>query len=451
MKLQSLRIKSLRDNNNVGKTRGLALRAIERYKPKSLIVAVPYVILKEDWESLLKDLHSNYKVIVVNTLIKHSYVCDMLIVDEVHKFAANTFIDTFDRVKYNKILCLTASLERSDKRHELLVLKAPIIDDISLNEGKRNNWVQPFNIHKIPVLFTKKEEKEYAKISEAYDEVVQVLGSNPMTTAKEYLSYIDRKKWLIGPSGQTYFKKPLFKSLLSTYLFKKFNKHLPPKYYSVKDVDNFASVRAYMSEETYNIAMNAIRSGVEKTYKSPDTEHPTYKMALAAIKFYKIVKQRKSLLYNASNKKQGAIELFMMHKDDVKFILAQEISFLEELYLLLPKENTSIYHSKLTKKQRKTNYDLFLDKTNNVNTLLSAKALLTGIDVVELSTIIITSYSSSNIDFIQTIGRALRYYPGKIINIYYLYIPKTQEETWLKNMNNGRTTRSSKDSMLELQ
>lgn len=418
-----------------GKTRGLALRAIDRYKPTSLIVAVPFIILKEDWELLLKDYTFNYQVIVVNTLIKKKYACDMLIVDEVHKFGAETFINTFKVVKYNKLLCLTASLERNDKRHELIIQKAPVIDNITLQEGLDNGWVQPFNIHKIPVELTKKEKKQYDIISDKYNSLVELFpGSNPLKEAETYLPYMNRKNWVIGPSGQVYFVKSIEKKLLALYMQKFKGVKMPEEYFNIPNVKQYDDVAPYINRMDYNEAMDVVLNGIKNTYKEPAKDHRYSILAKAAVDFYRVVKQRKSLLYNAHNKKVKTLELVEKHNGEYKFILAQEIAFLEELYEMLPKETTQIYHSKLTTKQRKLNYEQFIDKSTPVNTLLSAKALLTGIDIAELSVLIITSYSSSYIDSIQTIGRALRYHPGKSTNVYYLYVPDSQEVNWLKQI-----------------
>jgi len=385
-----------------GKTRGIALRAIYHARPKSILVSVPSFLLKNDWEELLSTMNIPHEVVIVNTLIKHTYDVDLFIIDEIHRTGAETFIKTFDCVEKNKFLGLTASLERADGRHELITQHASVIDEISLKEGLDSKWVDPFEVIKIPIELTKAEQINLDKINKRYEEVVEKLpGKNPMKAAKLWIAYLDQSKWVVGKqTKKVYFKTTLINTLLTS-------KGVP---------------RA----DTSRI--------IAKYFDKPGTDHAYFQHALLGKEFYRLVNKRKTLLYNAHNKVPRALELIEQYANEPKFVLSREIKFIEKLMDKLDPDTARLYHSKLTPKERKENLALFMADDNDIDTLLSVKALNEGTDVPKLSTLIVTSYTASQIDKIQIFGRALRKFKNKKVTIMYFYVPGTQEETWLNNI-----------------
>lgn len=83
-----------------GKTR-IAIMSINAVKKKypgiRVLVVVPTTTLKSQWEEEIYnwDLSFNAEVEVVNTVIKHNYTCDFLVLDETHRYAAETFSEVF--------------------------------------------------------------------------------------------------------------------------------------------------------------------------------------------------------------------------------------------------------------------------------------------------------------------------------------------------------------------
>ncbi len=416
-----------------GKTRGIALRTIERCKPESLIVAVPSINLKEDWEELLSKSDYKYEVVVVNTLIKNTYKCDLLIVDEIHRFAAKSFVHTFKVVKYNKLLGLTATFQRSDERELLLLKYMSIVDNVPLEEGLKNGWVQPFKLHRVPIQLTPDELVEYKVIQKRYDDLAKEFpGRNPLTQAEFYISYLDLNKWVIGKSGTVWFLKTLYRAMLIKYAKVFLMRDI--RLTNTAEVRKFDNVRSIFTYSTYTEAISTIKRSIADDFMKPTKEHDYAKLSIVALKFYGEVRKRKALLYNAHNKIHEAKRLIEKHQDDYKFVLSQEIRFLTELNGHLPADSTAMYHSKISLKKRKGNFKRFIDGRTKIKTLLSAKQLLTGTDVPKLSTLIICSYDTSAITSIQTIGRAIRDYPGKRVNIYYMYVVNSQEEKWLNKI-----------------
>ena len=128
----------------------VALKIIKQLVVKkndlTVLIVVPTTTLKEQWEDLLRDweVDMNCFVLVINTAIKTNHVCDLLVIDEIHRTASDTFKTIFDCVKYKWILGLTATLKRVDERHSIIEKYCPICDKISLVEAMANGWVSNY-------------------------------------------------------------------------------------------------------------------------------------------------------------------------------------------------------------------------------------------------------------------------------------------------------------------
>lgn len=137
-----------------GKTR-IGLNAIERVMTKypnlSVIVVVPTDVLRGQWTKQLDErgLGLNCKVSIINTASKQIDQCDLLILDEIHKFAADQFSHVFKTVKYKLILGLTATIERLDGKHELIKKYCPVVDTVTIEIAKANGWVSDFTEYQV--------------------------------------------------------------------------------------------------------------------------------------------------------------------------------------------------------------------------------------------------------------------------------------------------------------
>lgn len=132
----------------VGKTRTaiMAIFLLLKQNPDAyIIISVPTQYLKDQWIAELEkySLVNNCDVIIVNTIIKHQYTCDLLIIDECHRIASNCFKEIFNAIKYKMVLCLTATLERLDGKEVIIKQQAPVCDIITLKEATQNGWISP--------------------------------------------------------------------------------------------------------------------------------------------------------------------------------------------------------------------------------------------------------------------------------------------------------------------
>lgn len=139
-----------------GKTR-IGLNAIEtvrkRYPDLSVIIVVPTDVLRNQWLKNLdqRGLGLNCQVLIINTASKTLEQCDLLILDEIHKFAADQFSQVFKTVKYKLILGLTATIERLDGKHELLKQFCPVVDTVTIEIAKANGWVADFTEYQVMI------------------------------------------------------------------------------------------------------------------------------------------------------------------------------------------------------------------------------------------------------------------------------------------------------------
>ena len=139
---------TIEDCTGFGKTRlslMLITSLLKSNSKASVLIVVPTEFLKEQWiDQLIEwDLIDNCKVEIINTVIRSEWTCDLLIIDEVHLTASDTFRKVFEVVQYSMILCLTATLQRLDGKEVLIKQYAPVCDSITLSEAQREGWVSP--------------------------------------------------------------------------------------------------------------------------------------------------------------------------------------------------------------------------------------------------------------------------------------------------------------------
>lgn len=137
-----------------GKTRVaiMTIKAFLKRNPKfSTLIVVPTEVLKNQWirELAQNRIFEQCKVEIINTTITHSWRVDFLILDEVHLYCSEKNIEVFQFVSYKYVMGLTATLERLDGRHELLIPYMSICDTVSLKDALDNEWVSSFRNYKV--------------------------------------------------------------------------------------------------------------------------------------------------------------------------------------------------------------------------------------------------------------------------------------------------------------
>ncbi len=150
--------------------------------------------------------------------------------------------------------------------------------------------------------------------------------------------------------------------------------------------------------------------------------------------FFGQMRARKTLLHNAANKINLTHQL--IDKFGVPTIAFSETKDFSEL-LCRGREDIVFYHSGMSTKDRKEAIKRFQDKRTKVNTISAVRALNEGWDVPSLSLAVVCSGTSKSKEFIQRVGRAVRFEDDKKAVIVNLCCKGTQEDKWVASRTKG--------------
>jgi len=161
----------------------VAISIIQDYlrENKRVAVVVPTIPLMRQWRQKLKEYgiecglfysrkKESYRVTIFVLKSALLYVdklrrYDLIIFDEVHHLASKQCIKVLETVKDKDLLGLTASLERFDKRHYLILRYMPICCYMSLSEARERGIVATrVRVIEVPAELTIEEYKRYNEI-----------------------------------------------------------------------------------------------------------------------------------------------------------------------------------------------------------------------------------------------------------------------------------------------
>ena len=157
-------------------TANLAMQAlIKKYPGLRILIVVPTTALKDQWNEHLYEweLTFNAEVQVINTVIKHQWSCDMMVIDEIHRTGADLLREVFNCVKYKLILGLTATFDRLDGKEAIVRKYCPIVDEVFLLEAQANGWISEYKEYK--VLISVDDIDEYKKLNREWVEHFEFL------------------------------------------------------------------------------------------------------------------------------------------------------------------------------------------------------------------------------------------------------------------------------------
>lgn len=175
-----------------------AIRAIKGMIKKenieTVLVVVPTIELRKQWlEELKKHKIKIAKVYVINTASKRDFDVDLLILDEIHRYAADTFKLVFENTVYKYVLGLTATLVRSDGMHELILDYLKVVDTITVNEALENGWISEYTIYNIAIPMDPEDLEAYTKANNSFKYFASQLGGkfDAFRTAQEWINSDD--------------------------------------------------------------------------------------------------------------------------------------------------------------------------------------------------------------------------------------------------------------------
>jgi superfamily II DNA or RNA helicase len=112
---------------------------------------------------------SNITISIYNSVVLHPWILDhfkMVILDEVHHVAAETFSQILFRLDGKDVMALTATLKREDGRHNEVAARLPVVYCLDLATAIKNGYVSPIEIHPIPAPLTEVERKLYRDVEQ---------------------------------------------------------------------------------------------------------------------------------------------------------------------------------------------------------------------------------------------------------------------------------------------
>lgn len=193
----------------------IAIKKILKQKPLyKVLVIVPTIGLKEQWMLILdkNGLSLNSDVVVINTAATHEYQCDLLVLDEQHRYSSVVYSNIFNTVKYRYIMGLTATFERLDGRHEIMQKYCPIVDIVSIHECTVNGWIALYNEYQVLLKVDDIDEykamnrqfhEHFSFFNYEWDTVMKCLGPNG------YKARLDLSK-ILCPYGSESERKRMF-------------------------------------------------------------------------------------------------------------------------------------------------------------------------------------------------------------------------------------------------
>jgi superfamily II DNA or RNA helicase len=191
---------------------------LSKFPDKRILIVVPTITLKEQWTGIIDKLgfSLNCDIQVINTIISRSWECDLLIIDECQRVAADTFSKVFLCVTYKLILGLTATFERLDGKHETIAKYCPVCDTVSLTECLLNGWISPYKLYF--VLVDVDDIEQYKTYNKQFVETFGFFNfefdlAMSMKGPKGYLAQINYRDKLCGKDCSEEKKKEVLKAI----------------------------------------------------------------------------------------------------------------------------------------------------------------------------------------------------------------------------------------------
>jgi len=185
-----------------GKTR-ITIMAIKGLTKKNLIkttiVTVPTITLKEQWEQEINTFKlKGVEVFVNNTAAMRAseLSADLLVCDEVHTIPTDTRGIILD-IPHKYFLGLSATIKRSDGKHEEILDRYPVFDVVTFEECLENGWISPYTVYNIPVDLSDEDRKLYDKADRSFRYAASQIGGygpDTLRLAQTWIKSPDKKE-----------------------------------------------------------------------------------------------------------------------------------------------------------------------------------------------------------------------------------------------------------------
>ena len=156
-----------------GKTRIIDLVCSRtRLKPcnidKKILIIVPTEIAYLNVVKIIKDNKCDYctRNSLVNYINNNSLDGYLLIIDEIHKFLEDKYIEQLSKLNYQYKLGLTGSTLTAFQKTKLRKLGFPVIDIITEDEAISKGWISDYEEYNVPIELLENEKLKYKSLND---------------------------------------------------------------------------------------------------------------------------------------------------------------------------------------------------------------------------------------------------------------------------------------------
>lgn len=175
----------------------------------------------------------------------------------------------------------------------------------------------------------------------------------------------------------------------------------------------------------FNVSMKAATDPIFRAKLAKKLGMKAKDLAGVAYSWLSALKGRKAFVQSHPKKFEITKKILEARKDSKCITFSSTIKDSESF------KSGYVLHSKQSKKKNKEVLEAFNKETSGV--LHTSRAAEAGMDLKGINTEIILYNNSSKIRHQQVVGRAIRFEPGKIAEIFTLVIKGTMEVTWVNN------------------
>jgi superfamily II DNA or RNA helicase len=358
-----------------------ALLGIVRFRKHfsgSIMVVVPTVFLRDQWGEKIREWEiNNIEVWVINSVVKRwsetrqKFDCQLLILDEIHVYTAETFSKVFDCVSYEFVLGLTATLRDDDEKNAVIRQYCPVVDTVTLSECLVHGWVSPFTVYNLGIKLSESEEKEYKALNAEFSKWFAIFGQD-FDLAMGCLKHSHIRENYARTTNWT-------AQALRVYAL------------------NWNKCMQRRKEFLYNLE-SKVEVAKEIVEQFPD-----------------------KLIITFSQTIEMADKLTEILGDIAVSYHSQVTGGISAGKLL--GKSAMLEHT----------IDMFADQKKEIRVLNTANALDQGADIPDIDMMIVLSGSSKPLQALQRYGRGIRFQEGKHTIIVELYVKGSQDAKWLKD------------------
>jgi superfamily II DNA or RNA helicase len=369
-----------------------------------IIIIVPTITLKTQWEEKLKEYSiSSFNVYVINTptltetLTNSMLECYLVIYDEIHLYLKGEYFSTiFDKIMSKHALGLSGTL--SDENKEILNKFLPVIDTITLEEARYNEWVSDYIEYNLFVELNNEEKELYLE--------------NEKNLNNSYLFFdydYNNVRLCMNNLGAINFAK--------TFTIEGKN---------VKESATIYKNNAFIYNRCLHIRKNLLFNSISKLKITTELVN---KFNIKCITFGESTKAadmltdmigNKSLSYHSSIKEKE-IEEPVIINGQFSYNIFKELETVKNKYPI--------------KKYKEKIIELL--GNNYILCINSAKALNLGVDIPNISLGIQVSGLSGKDTHRQRLGRVVRKDKDKLALFVNIIAKDTQDEIWCKHRQSG--------------